>query len=210
MTLNELYEARLDSPRSINYYGEFDCFCETVFFSLCDGDTGESLKSYEVSFDEETGEVDNDMEFTSNYDSGYCDFRRLPKCVREHVLAIVVAYMKEQAEETAEMEATEEVGELKENAITKNLSNFIGINTMTLAQQYDELLKSRCSEYELGAFAEQHIVSIGGCDSEGIISFSRIFADGSVWGYSMVFRYDTERDNFGYNTVVEHQTIYCQ
>lgn len=114
MTLSELYEARLDSTRSINYYGYFDCFCESVFFSLCDGDTGETLKSYEVSFDEETGEVDFDVEFTSDHDSGYCDFKRLPKNVREHVLAIVEAYIEEQAKESAEIEASEESEEPEE------------------------------------------------------------------------------------------------
>lgn len=108
MTLEQLYEVRLDSTRSINYYGEFDCFCASVFFSLCDGDTGEALKTYEVSFDEDTGEIDYDVEFTSQHDSGYCDFRRLPKCVREHVLAIVKAYIEEQAEEIARLEALEE------------------------------------------------------------------------------------------------------
>lgn len=106
--LENLYETRIDSTRSINYYSGFDCYCDAVFFSLCDGDTGEELKSYEVSFDEDTGEVSYDVEFTSEHDSGYCDFKRLPKSVREHVLAIVKAYIEEQTEESEEKAETVE------------------------------------------------------------------------------------------------------
>lgn len=137
MTLEQLYEARIDSTRSINYYGEFDCFCETVFFSLCDGDTGDALKSYEVSFDEDTGEVDFDVEYTSDSDSGYCDFKRLPKQVREHVLAIVKAYMDEQAEEMARLEALEEVEEKNttESPFMKNTLREVDTKDFTEEQQ---------------------------------------------------------------------------
>lgn len=137
MTLAELYEARLDSTRSINYYGEFDCFCESVFFSLCDGDTGEALKTYEVSFDEDTGEIDHDVEFTSWHDSGYCDFKRLPKSVREHVLAIVNAYIEEQAEENARLEASEEAEEndLNKNPLMMNTLREVDTKDFTIEQK---------------------------------------------------------------------------
>lgn len=189
MTLDQLYESRIDSTRSINYYGEFDCFCETVFFSLCDGDTGESLKTYEVSFDEETGEVDFDVEFTSEHDSGYCNFKRLPKQVREHVLAIVEAYIKEQTEEnalfeeSAEMEVTEEV------------------EVNTLAQQFDRLFKYNGSNSKVKDFMGQYKVSMGVCAAGGVISHSIIFADGSVWGDSKIIG-----DYLGYEK--EYQTEY--
>lgn len=162
MTLPELYDARLDSPRSINYYSGFDCYCDAVFFSLCDGDTGEELKSYEVSFDEDTGEVDPDVEFTTESDSGYCDFKRLPKCVREHVLAIVKAYIEEQAkecpkeaEEKAEMETlkTVETADFTEEQQVQFIAGFeaAGGYTGDLDESpapcgIMETQKSRCSE----------------------------------------------------------------
>lgn len=80
---------------------------------------------------------------------------------------------------------------------------------MTLAKQYNAMLKSGCSVEELKAFTEQYRVSVGACSLNGLVSYSAIFADGSVWGFSNLFEYETELDNFGHNTVVTHQTTYC-
>lgn len=190
MTLEQLYEARIDSTRSINYYGEFDCFCETVFFSLCDGDTGESLKTYEVSFDEETGEVDYDVEFTSEHDSGYCDFKRLPKQVREHVLAIVKAYIEEQAEEnalfeeSAEMEATEKVEESAEMGTPTE------VNTSTLAQQFNAMFRNEVKMFEFTiTYANGNILTLRESDELHAKGLKREFSDqvniGLIKGFSI-------------------------
>lgn len=178
MTLEQLYEARIDSTRSINYYGEFDCFCETVFFSLCDGDTGESLKTYEVSFDEETGEVDYDVEFTSEHDSGYCDFKRLPKQVREHVLAIVKAYIEEQAEETAPIEESAEMGTPTE------------VNASTLAQQFNAMFRNKVKMFEFTiTYANGNILTLRESDelhAKGLKrEFSHQFNIGLIEGFSI-------------------------
>lgn len=199
MTLSDLYEARIDSTRSINYYSSFDCYCEAVFFSLCDGDTGEELKSYEVSFDEETGEVDCDVEFTSEHDSGYCDFKRLPKSVREHVLAIVKAYIEEQGEE--EEESVETVETKQADNVEIEVQYATG-EQMTLAQQFNELFRYESSEQELNAFTEKYQLSQGTCFSKGFTHYSVIFADGSVWGYGMVPRNENELNAY--------ETIYHQ
>lgn len=82
--------------------------------------------------------------------------------------------------------------------------------TKTLAKQYDELLKSGCSNYELKAFTDQYVVSTGACRTDGNFSYSRIFADGSVWGYSSIFECETELDNFGHNRIDIYNTIYYQ
>ena len=214
MTLEQLYEARIDSPRSINYYGEFDCFCETVFFSLCDGDTGEALKSYEVTFDEETGEVDFDMEFTSNYDSGYCDFRRLPKCVREHVLAIVEAYMKEQAEENALFEESEELAEMEvaeEVEEKTEMDTPTKVNTLTLAQQYNALLREESNaslrydnakanqlEAKRLAFEEKCCIAVGDACIAGWESLTLVFVDGSIYVNSAHSPYLRGYDTYSY------------
>ena len=81
--------------------------------------------------------------------------------------------------------------------------------TKTLAQRYNAMIKSDYSVEELEAFTDQYRVSVGVCSLNGIVSYSAIFADGSVWGFSDLFGYETELDNFGHNTVVTYQTTYC-
>lgn len=79
----------------------------------------------------------------------------------------------------------------------------------TLAQRYNALFKSECTEAELKAFINQYVVSIGVCSLDWLVSYSMIFLDGSVWGFSDSFEYDTELDNFGHNTIVTYRTTYC-
>ena len=79
----------------------------------------------------------------------------------------------------------------------------------TLAQQYNALVKSDCSVEELEAFTDKYRVSVGVCSLNWLVSYSAIFTDGSVWGFSDLFECETELDNFGHNTVVTDQTTYC-
>ena len=79
---------------------------------------------------------------------------------------------------------------------------------MTLAQQYNAMVKSDCSVEELEAFTAQYRISVGVCSLNWLVSYSAIFADGSVWGFSDLFEYETELDNFGHNTIVTQQTTY--
>lgn len=79
---------------------------------------------------------------------------------------------------------------------------------MTLAQRFNKLVESDCSVEELKDFCKQYEVSTGVCSLDWLVSASKIFSDGSVWGFSDIFEYDTELDNFGYNTVVTYQTTY--
>lgn len=83
---------------------------------------------------------------------------------------------------------------------------------MTLAQQYNDLFRYNGSDRseQLKAFAERYEVSTGVSCTDGTFSYSRIFADGSVWGYCSIFEYETELDNFGYNRIEIYNTIYCQ
>ena len=81
---------------------------------------------------------------------------------------------------------------------------------MTLAQQFNNMFRTECTEVELWVFREKHCISLGVSSLGWLSSFSLIFSDGSVWGYSMIFEHVSERDNFGCNTVVEYKTIYCE
>lgn len=92
----------------------------------------------------------------------------------------------------------------------KDKQTLRGYYMKTLAQQFNDLSKSKCSMDELISFRDQHVVSTGVCRTDGSFSYSMIFTDCSVWGYSRIYRYDTELDNFGYNTVTEHETFYWQ
>ena len=87
-----------------------------------------------------------------------------------------------------------------------------GVNTMTktLAQQFNDLSKSKGSTNELISFRDQYVVSTGICRTDGSFSCSWIFADGSVWGYGSIFEYETELDNFGHNRIDIYNTIYHQ
>lgn len=79
---------------------------------------------------------------------------------------------------------------------------------MTLAQQYNELFRSECSEHELRAFVEQHKVSSGTCCAKLLNSFSIVFADCSVWGYGMISGDEMELDEDGYHNKVKYSTEY--
>ena len=100
MSLETLYEARIDSPRSDNYYDGFDCCLGEITFCLTSGETGDMIKEYTVLFNEETGEIDQDVVYNTEYDGGYCVYSRLPKALRAHIEAIVEACKFEESEYT--------------------------------------------------------------------------------------------------------------
>lgn len=100
MSLETLYEARIDSSRSDNYYDGFDCCLGEITFCLTSGETGDMIKEYTVLFNEETGEIDQDVEYNTEYDGGYCVYSRLPKALRAHIEAIVEACKFEESEHT--------------------------------------------------------------------------------------------------------------
>lgn len=83
---------------------------------------------------------------------------------------------------------------------------------LTRAQQFTELFRAECSEKELKVFTKQYMVSKGVfCSSKSVTGYSMIFADGSVWGYGMIFERDAfERGDYGYSPIVKYQTMYCQ
>lgn len=94
--LENLYEKRIDSTRSDNYYSGFDCCFGEITFCLTSGETGDTIKEYIVRFDEESGEIDQDVEYNTEFDGGYCVYSRLPKNLRAHIEAIVEAYKIEE------------------------------------------------------------------------------------------------------------------
>lgn len=81
---------------------------------------------------------------------------------------------------------------------------------MTLAQQFKNMMcNPGFTKEELEAFKEKYVVSTGVCSLDWLVSYSRIFLDGSVWGFSNSFEYETELDNCGHNIVIKYVTSYC-